>query len=128
MTQTKLQFQGINGSQTVFVDPSNIATNFSHYNEKLRKNVGSERIPFFRNDFQMNRSYMHKSCGDSCATQDNVFGRVILSGIDADEVLALWSDIKLNVDTVLAAGVLRGIRAPINLSTLVFTPSSTEGV
>lgn len=128
MTTKQLQFQGIRGNQTTFVDPSNVATEVVHNFERLRRNVGKERLPFYRQDLQFNRAYVHKSCSTAeCGVEDITYGRVTFAGVKPSEVLLLWEDMKVNVDTILAAGVLNGIRAPINLTGLIFTPTPSTG-
>lgn len=122
LTVQKLQFQGLNGNQTIFVDPSNISTQMSVSNERLKKNVGKERLSFFKNDIQSARAYKYVPCGtDSCKIPDANHIRVQLSGVDITELKQHWEDTKLNVDSLIAAGVLSGLRAPINLDTLITT-------
>lgn len=129
MAKKPLQFQGIRGNSTTFVDPSNVATEVTHNFERLRRNVGKERLPFYRQDMQFNRAYIHKSCSTpDCGVEDITYGRITFAGVEPSEVLLLWEDMKVNVDTILAAGVLNGVRAPINLTGLIFTPTPPKGV
>lgn len=123
MSQHMLQFQDVSGKSTVFVDPLNVNNTFVHKSEKVRKNIATVgRQTFFRNEFSQVRQYTVDACGPTqCGVKDDLHSRVILSGANDEELVNNWNDLKANVDTAIAAGVLKGLRLPLTLSTLKVT-------
>ena len=126
MSQHSLQFQDVSGKSTVFVDPLNVNNTFVHKSEKVRKNIATiGRQSFYRNEFSQVRQYTVDGCGpNACGVKDDLHGRVILSGANETELVNNWSDLKANVDASIAAGALKGLRLPLNISSLKVTDAA----
>lgn len=123
MPTHKLQFQDVSGKTTTFVDPLNINNSFVHKSERVTKNIAQlGRQPFYRCEFAQVRQYDMPSCApNSCGIKDESHSRVILSGVNSEEVTRNWADLKANVDASIALGVLNGLRLPLATTTLVVT-------
>lgn len=127
MTTHKLRFQDVTGSSTNFVDPMNISNNFVHKSEKVRKNIANMgRVAFYRNEFAQVRQYDVTGCGSDSCTKDEVHSRVILSGVNPEELALNWEDLKANVDTAIASGALNGLRLPLGLDSLIVTDKAVK--
>lgn len=121
MAQRALTFLETKPNMVSFVDPTNIDNRLTQKLEVRKKQMGRTlKARNIRLDASQQRNYAWKSNpADTVSVPDQVYARVILSGVDAAELALVWEDIKANVDTMIAANALTGIPAALTTSTFV---------
>lgn len=120
-----LQFFGQTGTTRTFVDPQNVDNRFVQKSELLKKNIGKERVRTIRSELSMQRQYGFSACNDGCTVDDNVSGRVILTGHDKAAKIRLWNDLKANTDAAIAAGAFDGIMVSLSSNQLIIDSEPT---
>lgn len=114
-----LRFQGQNGKNTVFVDPSQPERKTVVSQEVNKKPVGRSRVRNVSSRVSVTHPYGVEDC-DSCKptiTLDG--GYVVLHGTTTDEKKLIWEALKFNVDTLIESEyLLEGVHPSPNLTTL----------
>lgn len=122
MSKHQLQFMSQNGPSTVFFDPQNIDNQLNVKVSSTRRSVGPDRIRQVRIDATSKRFYKYTSCNTQpCGVNDFAGANVVLYGATPSEVLLAWSDLKANMDAILAQNTLNGVPVPMNMVGLEIT-------
>lgn len=121
MAQRTLIFFANRPNTLEFVDPINIDNRLTQSLIMRRKQVAKGIRPkTLALDVLSQRSFEYKvNPTDTVSYPDSVNARVKLSGTSPAEILKCWTDLKANVDAMIAANVLIGIPASINATNLV---------
>lgn len=121
MAQRTLIFFANRPNTLEFVDPINIDNRLTQSLVMRRKQVAKGVRPkTLALDVLSQRSFEYKvNPTDTVSYPDSVNARVKLSGTSPAEILKCWTDLKANVDAMIAANVLIGIPASINATNLV---------
>lgn len=121
MAQRTLIFFANRPNTLEFVDPINIDNRLTQSLVMRRKQVAKGVRPkTLALDVLSQRSFEYKvNPTDTVSYPDSVNARVKLSGTSPAEILKCWTDLKANVDAMIAANALIGIPASINATNLV---------
>lgn len=121
MAQRTLIFFANRPNTLEFVDPINIDNRLTQNLVMRRKQVAKGVRPkTLALDVLSQRSFEYKvNPTDTVSYPDSVNARVKLSGTSPAEILKCWTDLKANVDAMIAANALIGIPASINATNLV---------
>lgn len=121
MPQRTLIFFANRPNTLEFVDPINIDNRLTQNLVMRRKQVAKGIRPkTLALDVLSQRSFDYKvNPTDTVSYPDSVNARVKLSGTSPAEIQKCWTDLKANVDAMIAGNVLIGIPASINSTSYI---------
>lgn len=119
MTQQTAKLQSVDANSVTFADPTDISHTLRVKNNRTPKTLygvqlTNNRIEFIENDTAL------RSNGDK-QVKEPLSVRVVISGSieSEDELTQMWANSKVNVDSAIADGALKGFK-PTQATQIVF--------